>query len=296
MIIDTVFLEKLLKTNFEDAYEQFQGNVYSKVLDVLTTQVPSTSASEKYGWLGAFPSVREWIGDKQAGTMEDYNYTIPNKDWEMTIDIDRNELDDDQMGRILPRLQMMAQKMKSWKGKLVSSFLVAGTTGLAYDGSAFFANRTAPNDNLLGGNGGDTLAHIKTDIQAARAAMQEFTDDKGEPLGLELDTIVCPSGLEALMLEACTSQMGVAGDNIKNPIQTWIKNVITLPGLNDQTDWYGFCSAYALKPFIFQNRKDAELVLDDTQAKRNRKLIYSAECRGNAGYGFYQMAVKMVNS
>jgi phage major head subunit gpT-like protein len=295
MIVDTVFLEKMLKGNFEDAYEQFQGDRYAKILALLATEIPSTSASEKFGWLGAFPAVREWIGDKQAGTMNDYNYTIANKDWEMTIDIDRNELDDDQMGRILPRLQMMAQKLKSWKGKLVAQFLASGTTGLAYDGSAFFANRTAPNDNLLAGTG-ETLALIKADIQSARAAMQEFVDDKGEPLGLEMDTIICPSGLEALMLEACLSPDSIAGAGIKNPINTWIKNVICLPGLSDQDDWYGACTGYALKPFIFQNRKEPDLVLDDTQVKRNRKLIYSAESRGNAGYGFFQMAVKVVNS
>jgi phage major head subunit gpT-like protein len=299
MIVDTVFLEKGLKAAFDDAYSQFIGDRYSKILALLTTEVPSTSASEKYGWMGDVPAVREWLGDKQSGTMVDYNYTIPNKDWESTIDIDRDELDDDQLGRILPRIQMMAQRMKSWKGKLVAQFLAAGTTGLAYDGSAYFANRTAPNDNLLAGSGNTAilgssgLTYLEIDIAAARAAMQEFVSDKGEPLGLELDTIVCPSGLESLFIQACMSPQPMG---VTNPATQWIKNVICLPGLSDQTDWYGFCTGYALKPFIFQNRKDTDLVLDDTQVKRNRKLYYSAESRGNAGYGFFQMGVKVVNS
>jgi len=42
-------------------------------------------------------------------------------------------------------------------------------------------------------------------------------------------------------------------------------------------------------------RDSPELVLDDTMVKRNRKLVYSGEMRGNAGYGFFQMGVKVVN-
>jgi phage major head subunit gpT-like protein len=297
MILDTVFLEKGLKAAFDLAYEQFLGDRYAQIYNVLATEIPSTAASEKFGWMGDVPAVREWIGDKQSGTMTDYNYTITNKDWEMSIDIDRDELDDDQLGRILPRIQMMAQRMKSYKGKLVADTLVAGTTGLAYDGSAFFANRTSPNDNLLGGSG-ETLALIKADISTARAAMQEFVSDKSVPLGLEMDTIVCASLLEGLMLEAVKSTTNPGGDGagIYNPANTWIKNIICLPGLSDQDDWYGFCTGYALKPFVYLNRTDTTLVLDDTMVKRNRKLVYSAESRGNAGYGFFQMGVKVVNS
>ena len=297
MIIDTVFIEKGLKATFESAYESFPGNAYSRFFDACVTEIPSTAQSEKYGWLGGFPAVREWVGDKQAGTVTDYNYSITNKDWEMTIDIDRDEIDDDQLGRLEPRIRMMAQNMKSYRGYLAAQALVAGTSGLAYDAAAFFANRTSPNDNLLAGSG-ETLAYIKTDIQLARAAMQEFQDDKGQPLGLEMDTIVVPSGLEALMLEAVKSTTNPGGDGagIYNPANSWIKNVICLPGLSDQDDWYGMCCGMALRPIIYQNRKDVSLVLDDTQVKRNRKLIYSAESRGNVGYGFFQMAVKVVNS
>jgi phage major head subunit gpT-like protein len=298
MIVDTVFLEKGLKAAYDIAASQMVGgDVYARILQLLATEVPSTGASEKYPWMGDVPAVREWLGNKQAGTMTAYDYTISNKDWEVTIDIDRDELEDDQLGRILPRIQLMAQRMRSYKGKRIAALLAAGTTGLSYDGSAFFANRTSPNDNLLGGTG-ETLALIKVDIQSARAAMQEFTSDKGEVMGLEMDTLVVPSALEALFLEAVKSTTNPGGDGagIYNPANTWIKNVICLPGLSDQDDWYGACSSLALKPFVYQNRKDVDFVLDDTQVKKNRKYIYSAEMRGEGGYGFHQMCVKVVNS
>jgi len=293
MVVDTVFLEKGLKAAFDVAYEAFIGDSYAKLADALSTEVPSTSASEKYGWLGDVPAVQEWLGDKVAGVLNDYNFTITNKDWYNAIDIDRDELDDDQLGRILPRVQMLAAKMKSFRGRLIFNLITNSLVDLAYDGAAYFANRAAPNDNLLAGTG-VTVAALTLDIATARAAMFEFVTDQGEPMGMEMDTIVCPSALESNMLQAIRSVVIIASMTY-NPAAAWIKNVIVAPGLADTNDWYGFASGFPLKPFIYQNRKATELVLDDTQVKKNRKLIYSAEARGNAGYGFFQMGVRTVN-
>ncbi len=127
--------------------------------------------------------------------------------------------------------------------------------------------------------------------------MQKYLTGRGEVLGLEMDTIVCPPELEGVMFEAVYSSSGVtANSNTANPISSWIKNVIVLPNATDANDWYGLCTSYPLKPFFYQDREAPVPVLDDTQVKANRKLIYSVELRGNAGYGFPAMAVKVVNS
>ena len=112
-------------------------------------------------------------------------------------------------------------------------------------------------------------------------------------MGLEMDTIICPAYLEGLILEAVGSAPGA---QTYNPLSKWIKEVIPLPSLTDANDWYGFCASKAIKPFVYQNRKDPVPVLDDTEAKRNRKLYYGVEMRGNAGYGLPQLAVKVVNT
>jgi phage major head subunit gpT-like protein len=100
------------------------------------------------------------------------------------------------------------------------------------------------------------------------------------------------------MLEAVeSSNIITTGSGAQiNPVSRWIKNVIVSPKLTDANDWYLFAAGMPVKPFIFQSRKDVSSVLDDTQVKRNRKLDYSAELRGNAGYGFYHMAIKVVNA
>jgi len=298
MVVDTVALEKALKVEFDKAYEAMLKEAGpARAVAALATEVPSTSASEKYGWLGDVPVVKEWLGPKTAGGLKDYDYTIKNKDFYDAIEIDRNEIEDDQMGRIVPRMGMLVVAVAQYKFELLEDLIINGATGLAYDGSAFFADRTAPNDNLLAGTG-VTVAAIKADIYAARAAMMKFTSDVGRVFGFAMDTIVVPPALEGPMLEAVMTSAApdATYGGLFNPIKGWIKQVIVMPRLIDTSDWYGLCTAFPLKPFIYQNRKDPVQVLDDSEVKKTRKLIYSAEMRGNAGYGFFQMAVKTVNA
>jgi len=112
-----------------------------------------------------------------------------------------------------------------------------------------------------------------------------------------MDTIVCPPELEATMLEAVTATSIVTngqGTNF-NPVSAWIKRVIALPELADTNDWYGLATGYPIKPLIFQERQGVRLQLDDTELKRNKRAIFQADMRGNAGYGLPHMAVKVVN-
>jgi phage major head subunit gpT-like protein len=55
-----------------------------------------------------------------------------------------------------------------------------------------------------------------------------------------------------------------------------------------------------MRPLFYQSRKAPQLVsLDkptDESVFMRKKIMYSVEMRGNAGYGYYQMAVKTVNS
>lgn len=294
MIIDTVALERGLNAAFKKAQDELSASAYRKQLRDLLMEVPSTGSSEKYGWLGDFPQVREWLGDKRAHELKDYDFEISNRDFEVTIAIDRNEISDDRAGIIVPRLQGIAQALQDHKLDLITDLLVNGATGLAYDGIAFFSDVSGDriNDNLLAGTG-STIDTIKADIYSAYSAMLQFKSDTGKILGLEMDTIACSAGLLGLVLEAVNAAPGATTFNV---LSTWIKNVIVVPSLTDADDWYGFCSNRALKPFIYQKREEPKGILDDSEVKRNRKLYYSAEMRGDAGYGLPQLALKVVNS
>ncbi len=55
----------------------------------IATVTPSTTDSETYAWLGDIPGMREWIGDREIQNLTASGYTIRNKDFELTIGIDR---------------------------------------------------------------------------------------------------------------------------------------------------------------------------------------------------------------
>ena len=284
-------LEKGLQMAFGKAYGELIKSPEFDLIKAVAMMAPSTGASEKYGWLGDVPAVQEWLGEIKAKELAEYDYTIKNKDWQTAISIDKNSIKDDQYGMIMQRIPEMPRAILEHRWEMVEDLFAAGTTGLSYDGSAFFASRTAPNDNLLDGTGVSTKATIQADILSVFAAMYNFTSDTGRALRLKLDTIVCPVEIFAAVVEAVTA---VQGQTTANVPATIIKNVIPLPGQSDTTDWYGLCTTRSIKPFILQTREEPQSELDEQ--KLNKQMVFFAHGRSNAGYGFHQLAVKVVNS
>lgn len=88
-------------TVFNKAFEG-QHPTYEKV----ATVVPSTSESETYAWLGDIPGMREWIGEREIQNLSGSAYTIKNKDFELTVGVDRNAVEDDKIGLYNPSIQM----------------------------------------------------------------------------------------------------------------------------------------------------------------------------------------------
>ena len=297
MIVDTVLLEKGLKAAFNKAMTGIivDGGA-TKALEAITSILPSEGKDEKYGFLGDTPAVTEWFGDKTTGHITDYNYTLTNKNYYAALSIDRNEINDDRMGILRPRIAQMVSTMQRYKWDLVIAAVVAGTTLLGYDSDYYFGSHESPTlDNLLAGTS-STLATIKTDIYAAKAAMMEFTSDKSRVLRLAMDTLLVPAEGEGLFLEAVESSANPGGDGtgIFNPMKGWIKQLIVEPSLSDALDWYGFASAHPLKPMILQMREEPNPVIDTTAEKRNRQIVFSAEMRAVAGYGIFAQAIKTV--
>lgn len=123
------------KKNFQDAFNATRPEAdFTKV----ATVVPSTSKAETYGWLGKFPKMREWVGDRIVKDMESFGYTVTNKDFEATVGVDRNDIEDDDLGHYSPLMQEMGHSAGQQPDDLVFSLLKSGATELCYDGQYFF--------------------------------------------------------------------------------------------------------------------------------------------------------------
>lgn len=98
---------------------------------------PSTGAEEKYPWLGDMPGFRKWLGERVVNRLKAHGYTIPNEDFELTVEVKRNDIQDDKMGVYTPMFSQFGQAQKNHPDELVFSLLAVADSRLCYDGQYF---------------------------------------------------------------------------------------------------------------------------------------------------------------
>lgn len=104
----------------------------------IATQVPSTSAQTRYSWLGQFPRLREWVGDRQLKSITAHDYTITNKVYESTVSVLREVIEDDEYGTLAPMMQELGYAAATHPDEIVFDLLKNGTSSLGFDGQNFF--------------------------------------------------------------------------------------------------------------------------------------------------------------
>lgn len=129
-----------LKTLFLAFSTAFQGGLSqaeSQFAKVATT-VPSATASQEYGWLGQFPNMRQWIGDRAINGAKSFGYTINNLPYELTVAVPRPAIEDDQYGVYSPMMSEMGRAIAAHPDQLIFGLLAAGNATACYDGQNFF--------------------------------------------------------------------------------------------------------------------------------------------------------------
>src|SRR3972149_1629578 len=71
----------------------------------LSTRIKSTTKTEHHRWLGSVPQVREWGTGRLAKGIWSESYDIADRKYEATLEVDREELEDDQLGQIVVRVR-----------------------------------------------------------------------------------------------------------------------------------------------------------------------------------------------
>lgn len=104
----------------------------------VATRVSSTTRTETYAWLGQWPRIREWIGDRVIKKLKGEAYTLTNKPFETTISVPRDDIEDDQLGIYGPMFQELGQATAEFPDELVFAALAGGWTNKCYDGQPFF--------------------------------------------------------------------------------------------------------------------------------------------------------------
>lgn len=118
----------------------FQGGISQapSFWDRVATLVTATQKEQKYGWLGKVPRVREWIGPRAVQNLMQHDYSIKEKPWELTVAVDRDDIETDNLGIYTPMFAEIGAQTKALPDQLIFKLLGDGFTTTCYDGQYFF--------------------------------------------------------------------------------------------------------------------------------------------------------------
>ncbi len=279
-----------LKTIFNNAFSA-APTVWQKI----AMKVPSTTGQNDYAWLSKFPKMAKWIGDKNVKALEASKYTIKNDDFEATVEVDRNDIDDDNLGIYAPQAQMAGESSAQLPDEIVMELVNNAFTAECFDGQYF-----CDTDHVVKGasvsNKGvvalscATLAAAQASLGVARTAMKKFKDDEGRPLNIRPTVLLVPPALEEIALVLANNER--LEDGKQNPYKGTIE-VVCDARLTSDTAWFLLDTTKAIKPFIYQERKAPVFVEQTDTSSDNvfmrKRFRYGAEARAAGGYGFWQL-------
>lgn len=137
MLIKNTTLDALrttVRAEFAAAMAAFGKSDWQAVASV----IPSTSASNTYGFLSDFPQMIEWVGKRKIQSIKEHAYQIANKDYESTLGVKRGDIEDNNLGNLRIRIQSHAASVDQFKNEGVFNLLSSGFSTLCYDGQNFF--------------------------------------------------------------------------------------------------------------------------------------------------------------
>lgn len=293
--IQSIFIG--LKTVFDKAFQETPAQWQQTAM-----LVPSTASQNDYAWLSNFPRMRKWVGDKFFKVLTASKYSIVNDDFEVTVRVKRNDIEDDQLGIYSSHAQMAGFSARQLPDEIVAELKNGSFINKCYDGQPFYDTdhpvtssdnvTTSVSNKLTVALSAATPAAAAASFGAARLAILTFKDDEGRPLSLMPDVLEVPPALETTANMLMLSDKLV--DNSPNPYKGMAR-VLVNPRLTSDTAWFLHVTNMPVKPFIYQERKAPVFVSQtDMQADdvfNNAIYAFGAEARAAGGYGFWQMSV-----
>src|SRR6202040_3005757 len=112
--------------------------------EAICSIVRSSSRVSTYPWLGRTTKFREWLGDRVIQALEAHSYTIANRNFEDTVSIDRNDIEDDTYGVYEPIIEQLGWDPKVHPDMLLFQMMrnsvTTPTSVVGYDGQPFFSS------------------------------------------------------------------------------------------------------------------------------------------------------------
>lgn len=283
-------IERNLRATFNNAFEMAE----TFWMDV-ATRVPSATKIEDYGWLERFPKLERWIGDKNIQSLEAHGYNLENERFASTIEVDRDDIEDDRLGIYRPQAEQAGWSAARWPDELVAEAWNGMFKLPCHDGKPFVATDHPVGDTSVSNHStvaldASTQAKAIASLGLARRSMRKFRDRQQRPLGVRGTLLCVPPALEEVATLLCEAPK--LDDDKPNPYRgTATCEVIDYA--DSDTAWALLDVSRPVKPFVFQERKAPVMVMQtDPQSDavfERGKFRFGAEARGAAGFSLWQL-------
>lgn len=276
----------------------------------------SDRATESYGIFGGYPKMREWIGARQANTVNKKQYEVRNKPYESTLVVPQTLLNRDKSGMLTSYIGGFAEGVviNQWEDLLID---LINTNGNGFDAQPFFSASHSFGDsgtqkNLVTSSDvpaldvttatAPTPTEMANVILGLTAHLLTLKDDKASYLNgnaRKFVVVVATVPLFSAAVQAINGNM-LTG-NVDSPL-TGMKlggfsyEVKMIPGLTSATDKvFVFRTDGAFKPFILQEEQGIEyeyLGLGTEFYFENHAVKLGVNTSRGAGYGWWPHAIR----
>ena len=254
--------------------------------EAIATKVASNDLSEKYTWLGNFPNMKEFLGERDVKRFKDFGYALENKLYEATVTVPNLHIEYDKVGLYVPAIQQMAMEAKLFGGELVAQVLNGGTTNLCYDGKTFFASDHEMGDATYA-NMAD-LSLTSDNLITVKQYMVSIKNASGKTMRVKPNLLVYGPSSLAKAVRAVGKEYLAGGET--NPTYKMFDQLM-LPEIEGD-EWYLLDTTKPLQPFVLQVAKDGIFESSNDDKFMKDHALFGTKSFMNAGYGLWQLAFR----
>lgn len=267
------------------------------VFQDICTVIPVSSTVIEFKWLGDVPKMKEWIGQRAINKLRAETHQISTKNWANGIEVERDDLDDDKLGLIRPRIEQLAAEGMWSIEDLVMDLLAdalpgTGTEALCYDGQPLIDT-----DHTASGSGGTAQSNFVDGVfneaayQSAWEAMMKFTDTAGAVMRIMPDTLITGVGNRTTARKLIQQETKANGEQ---NIEAGTSRLIVHPRMGN-THWALMSTAQAVRSLIVLIRQAPQFAAADSMSGDDAFMSgvfkYGADARHGVGLGLWQTIV-----
>lgn len=306
---------------------QLETNELSPVIKNMTfLNLDSNTKDESYAWIGDTPQMREWIGQRHIQQLSEYDYTIRNRKFEVSLGVYQDEIEDDKVSQVQGRIDSLGTASEEHWNDMISDLMIASTSTLCYDGQFFFDSDHPAKDqkgnDIVQSNkitfdisdaptGGSNKGQpdnpspeiMAMGIMAAVRQIWKMRSDTGRLLNRNARKfyIVVPDQLYSAATLAMTQEYyGIAVSNILKAQTNLSFELLVDPNLTwtDQYAVFRGDGAGFMKPFVLQQQGKVnyeEVTHGSKHYFDTKQHLFGYDVRRGGGYGLYQHACHVTN-